>query len=71
MGFIMDGIGAEAYDRTYSDKELLHRVLSYFRPHFWSMIFVATMILLTAIMDAALPVLLAQGIGWLTEPVEG
>ena len=32
MGFIMDGLDAEAYDRTYGDRALLRRILGYFRP---------------------------------------
>ena len=32
MGFIMDGIDAEAYDRQYSDRQLMRRIGSYFRP---------------------------------------
>ena len=32
MGFIMDGLGAEAYDRKYQDRQLLGRILGYFRP---------------------------------------
>ena len=33
MGFIMDGLGAEAYDREYEDSQLLERIIGYFRPH--------------------------------------
>ena len=33
MGFILDGLETEAYDRTYSDRELLRRILSYFAPY--------------------------------------
>ena len=33
MGFILDGLETEAYDRTYSDRELLRRIVSYFRPY--------------------------------------
>ena len=32
MGFIMDGLDAEAYDRQYSDGYLVRRIASYFRP---------------------------------------
>ena len=33
MGFILDGLDTEAYDRNYSDRELLRRILGYFRPY--------------------------------------
>jgi ABC-type multidrug transport system fused ATPase/permease subunit len=32
MGFVMDGLETEAYDRKYSDRQLLSRIASYFRP---------------------------------------
>ena len=33
MGFILDGLETEAYDRSYRDRDLLARILGYFRPH--------------------------------------
>ncbi len=65
MGFIMDGLDAEAYDRTYSDRDLVGRILGYFRPHARVMFFVAGMIVLNALMDAALPILIASSINGL------
>ena len=32
MGFIMDGLAADAYDRQYSDRQLTTRIGTYFRP---------------------------------------
>ena len=32
MGFIMDGLDAEEYDRTYTDRQLVGRISRYFRP---------------------------------------
>ena len=65
MGFIMDGLGAEGYDRSYSDRELLGRIIDYFRPHIGIMLVVALMILLNSVMDAVLPILIARGIDML------
>ena len=62
MGFIMDGLGAEAYDRSYTDRELLRRIGDYFRPHVPTMGFVASMVVLNSLMDAALPILIARGL---------
>jgi ABC-type multidrug transport system fused ATPase/permease subunit len=62
MGFIMDGLDAEEYDRTYSDKLLVRRVLGYFRPHLGIMILVAAMIVLNSLADIALPLLIARGV---------
>lgn len=62
MGFVMDGLDAEAYDREYSDSQLLARILHYFRPHVRKMSLVALMIVLNALMDAAFPFLIARGL---------
>lgn len=58
----MDGLAAEAYDRRYSDRQLLRRILRYFRPFAPTMAFVALMLVLNAVMDAVLPLLVARGI---------
>lgn len=62
MGFIMEGLSAEGYDRKYSDRELLVRVAGYFRPVSGLMIVVAVMIVLNALMDAVLPWMIKLGI---------
>ena len=62
MGFVMDGIAAEAYDRSYTDAQLLRRIAHYFRPFAGLMVFVALTVFLTAAMDAALPFLISRGI---------
>ncbi|HEV2458434.1 MAG TPA: ABC transporter ATP-binding protein [Ktedonobacterales bacterium] len=62
MGFVMDGLDAEAYDRTYSDRALVRRILSYFRPRIALMLLVAAMIVLSSVADTVLPVLIARGI---------
>ena len=67
MGFIMDGLDAEAYDRSYSDRELLDRITGYFRPQLKVMTFVAGMIVLASTLDAILPVLIARGINNLVD----
>ncbi len=62
MGFIMDGLDAEAYDRNYSDRELLRRIVAYFRRHRSVMLLVALMIGLNSLMDAAFPFLIASSL---------
>ncbi|MEZ4634443.1 MAG: ABC transporter ATP-binding protein [Caldilineaceae bacterium] len=66
MGFIMDGLDAEAYDRSYSDRELLGRIGGYFGPYRGQMLLVGGMIVLNSLMDAAFPVLIATGLDVLT-----
>ena len=62
MGFIMDGLDAEAYDRKYSDRELLRRIIRYFGRHRSTMVMVAVMIVLNSLMNAAFPVLIARSL---------
>ena len=66
MGFIMDGLAAEAYDRSYSDRELLGRIVDYFKPHLGVMGLVALMIFLNSVMNALFPILIARGLDGLT-----
>jgi ATP-binding cassette, subfamily B, bacterial len=62
MGFIMDGLDAEAYDREYTDRQLLQRILGYFRPHLPVMGTIAIMVVLNSVMDAAIPFLIARSL---------
>ncbi len=62
MGFIMDGLDAESYDRAYTDRALVARIVGYFRPQAGIMIFVAAMILLSSLADTVLPILISRGI---------
>ena len=55
MGFIMDGLDAEAYDRHYSDRQLVARIVGYFRPKLRLMIFVAALMVLNSLLDTAFP----------------
>ncbi len=63
MGFILDGLESEAYDRSYSDRELIRRIGRYFRPYVGRMVTVALMLTLNAIAGAGGPILLARAIG--------
>ncbi|MEO3868777.1 ABC transporter ATP-binding protein [Nonomuraea sp. B12E4] len=67
MGFIMDGLDAEDYDRTYGDRDLLRRILSYFRPKLGTMFLVAGMIVLSSATQAALPLLISLGVDTITD----
>jgi ABC-type multidrug transport system fused ATPase/permease subunit len=62
MGFVMDGLDAEGYDRTYSDRQLLSRIVGYFRPKAAIMMLVASMIVLNSLTNTITPVLIARGI---------
>ncbi len=62
MGFILDGLDSEAYDRNYSDRELLARVAGYFKPHARRMFLVAITLLLNSVAGSGGPILLAKAI---------
>ena len=62
MGFILGGLGTEAYDRTYSDRELLRRIIHYFRPHTKQMLLVAATLTLNSVAGTGGPILISRGI---------
>jgi ABC-type multidrug transport system fused ATPase/permease subunit len=66
MGFILDGLETEAYDRNYSDRELLRRVAGYFWPYRKKMALVAGAIALNSVAGTGGPILIAAGIDLLT-----
>jgi len=63
MGFILDGLESESYDRRYSDRDLLARITSYFRPHGKRMALIAVMITLNSVMGALGPIVIARAVG--------
>jgi ATP-binding cassette subfamily B protein len=62
MATIMRGLDAEAYDRQYSDKDLVRRILDYFQPHRRKITFTVIAILFLALSSAAFPILVARGV---------
>ncbi|MEM7031973.1 MAG: ABC transporter ATP-binding protein [Chloroflexota bacterium] len=67
MGFLMDGLDAEEYDRSYSDGELLRRISGYFKPFLPIMSLAAVMVVLNSLMDTILPILISRGIDTIAE----
>jgi ATP-binding cassette, subfamily B, bacterial len=64
--FILDGLESEAYDRSYSDRALLRRVLAYFGPHRGRTVLAAAMLTLNSAAGSAGPVLIAKAIQMLS-----
>ena len=62
MGFFMDGLDAEAYDRVYKDRQLVARIIGYFRPRLKLMLIVALLVVAGSLLDAAFPILIARSI---------
>jgi ATP-binding cassette subfamily B protein len=67
MGFILDGLDTESYDRTYGDRELLRRLLGYFTPYGRQMIGIAAAITLNSVAGTGGPILISRGIDLLPE----
>lgn len=62
MGVVMQGLDAESYDRTYSDRGLIERILHYFAPNRRAMGVIVLMVVLNSAMDSLLPVLISRTI---------
>jgi len=62
MGFILDGLETESYDRTYSDRELLRRIIGYFRPYTRQMGLVGVTLALNSVAGTGGPILISKTI---------
>jgi ATP-binding cassette, subfamily B, bacterial len=62
MAFILDGLESESYDRKYSDRELIRRIVTYFRPHAKAMTLVALVLGLASLADSIAPIVISRSI---------
>lgn len=62
MGFIMDGLDAEDYDRQYGDWELVKRIVGYFRPQSIRMFVIAASVVVATIFNIMLPIYISQSL---------
>ena len=60
MGFIMDGLDAEEYDRRYSDRDLVKRILGYFRPEGRRMAIVSMAVVIYSLSSILLPIFISD-----------
>lgn len=67
MGFILDGLESEDYDRQYGDRVLLERIIGYFRPYTKQMILVAVMITLNSLAGTGGPILISRALDVVSE----
>jgi hypothetical protein len=56
------GLEAEAYDRSYSDVELVRRIAAYFRPHWRKVVLVAFMVSLVSLAATITPIVISASI---------
>jgi ATP-binding cassette, subfamily B, bacterial len=66
MGFF-SGLAAEKYDRKYSDRKLLERIIAYFKQQSGRLIVIAVTIVVRALIEAFSPVIVARGLDQVTE----
>ncbi|NDJ76032.1 MAG: ABC transporter ATP-binding protein [Chloroflexi bacterium] len=69
MGFIMDGLDAEEYDRQYGDRELVKRIGSYFRPQTVRILIAALMIVLDSLANTGLPIYISRSLDRLEDGI--
>jgi ABC-type multidrug transport system fused ATPase/permease subunit len=62
MGFMMDGLDAEAYDRSYTDGELTRRVLGYFWSQASRVVTVSLAIVVNSLCETAVPIYISKSL---------
>jgi ABC-type multidrug transport system fused ATPase/permease subunit len=60
MGFVLDGLETESYDRQYPDRVLLKRLLKYFRPHTLRLGVVSAALALTSLAGVVAPIVVSR-----------
>ncbi len=68
MGFaLLEGLNPEAYDRVYTDRQLLRRIAHIFRAQLSRLVEITILLVLTSALDALAPFFISQGIDlWTT-----
>ena len=62
MGFVLDGLETDAYDRTYRDRDLTRRVIGYFRPFRAQVVLVAATLALNSVAGSGGPIIISRSI---------
>ena len=66
MGFF-SGLGTEAYDRQYSDRQLFVRIAQYFRVYWQRLLWITVLLLFISSTGAAIPIVVSRGVDTLAE----
>jgi ATP-binding cassette subfamily B protein len=70
MGLFRASLTQEAYDREYSNRELLRRISLYFRPWLGRLLWISTLVTLMSLIGVALPIVVAAGVERLVDSQE-
>lgn len=65
MGFFSN-LDTEAYDREYSDRELLKRIIQYLSPHQGKLVWISLLLVIIGASSASLPLIISNSIDLLT-----
>jgi len=65
MGFILDGLETETYDREYRDRDLLIRIIHYFLPHGRRVATIALVLAINSLAGSGIPI----AISWAVDTV--
>ncbi len=60
MGFILDGLDTESYDREYRDRDLLVRIIRYFFPHGRRVAVVAFVLAVSSLAGSGVPIAISN-----------
>jgi ATP-binding cassette subfamily B protein len=60
MGFILDGLETESYDREYRDRDLLIRIIRYFLPHGKLVAVVAVVLTINSLAGSGVPIAISN-----------
>lgn len=67
MGFFRGTLTQEAYDREYSNSELVRRIATYFRPWMGRLLLISAMVTVMSLLGVALPIVVARGVEMLVD----
>ncbi|MFQ5576522.1 MAG: ABC transporter ATP-binding protein, partial [Anaerolineae bacterium] len=60
---LFGGLDTEAYDRTYSDVELIRRIAAYFAPHRRRVLGTILFVAVVSLAGAGQPLVVSRGVG--------
>ena len=64
---VFSSLGSEDYDRKYSDRYLMKRIATYFKPHIRILLFIAAMVIVVSATGAVQPLVIAKSIEYFGE----
>jgi ATP-binding cassette subfamily B protein len=69
MAFILDGLETETYDRTYSDKQLFKRIVSYMKPFARKLIGISIILFFNSLAASFGPILISKALDILIQGI--